>query len=169
MTIAVRVAGCSVNGAYVGLEASRHVLDFIFSDEAGAFAAQYSVVLLHAYCPFTFLSTSAAFHSRRANVYRIAVPPAFIEEWCWARMKVSPPAPLKSALAQADISIYASRPRGANCFRMDGTDYMIDLARGQFASADAAKNPIFLFHCSVLSSTVFCYHRSGREKPDQQS
>jgi hypothetical protein len=36
VTIAVSVAGCSVNGACVGLVASRHVLDFIFSDEAGA-------------------------------------------------------------------------------------------------------------------------------------
>jgi hypothetical protein len=44
---------------------------------------------------------------------------------------------------------------------MDGTNYMIDLARGQFASADAAKNPVFLFHCFVLSSTAVFFVITG--------
>ena len=36
MTIAVRVAGCSVNGAWSGLETSRHLRHLILSDEACA-------------------------------------------------------------------------------------------------------------------------------------
>jgi hypothetical protein len=36
MTIAVRVAGCSVNGAWVGLEASRDLLALILRHDAGA-------------------------------------------------------------------------------------------------------------------------------------
>jgi hypothetical protein len=65
--IAVQVAGCSVNGALVGLETSRHLVDLIFSDEAGARTGKDSADFLLSVHLSPFIQTKCWLQSTTAR------------------------------------------------------------------------------------------------------
>ena len=65
VTIAVCVAGCSVNGAWVGLETSRHLIHLILSDEARARTGKDSAYFFVSVHLAPFIQTKCCLSYRR--------------------------------------------------------------------------------------------------------